>query len=115
MTDAPELVERVRTALDGRTVREVRMFGSLAFMVDERMLVAAGPAGDLLVRVDPAEGEHLARRPGAGVAVMGERSMGSGWLRVEADALASEDDLAFWLEQAWAFHGGRGDETRATT
>lgn len=48
------LADRVRDALAGKPpVREVKMFGGLSFMVDERLAVSVGSKGDLLVRADP--------------------------------------------------------------
>lgn len=98
------VIRRVRSALPpGAAVREVSMFGSRAVMLEERMLVAAGKDGSLLVRVDPARGAQLCARPGAAAAVMG-----TGWITVEPAALAAEEDLAGWLEEALAFHAGSG-------
>lgn len=103
------LAERVRAALVRRAVenvREVRMFGGLAFMVADRMVVCvSGGGGDLLVRVSPERGEALVAMTGAEQGVMGRgRSMGTGWIAVGAAALAAEDSLAFWLDEALAFH-----------
>ncbi len=98
---ARELVDRVRTLLPGRQVREVRMFGALAVMVDDAMAVAAHKDGSLLVRVDPAEDARLLDSPGASRAEMGAgRSMGVGWLRVVAEVLRDDAALAGWVEAA---------------
>ena len=95
---ARELVDRVRTLLPDRMVREVRMFGALAVMVDDAMAVAAAKDGSLLVRVDPAEDAQLLENPHASRAMMGaDRSMGEGWVRVEAEGLRSEQSLAGWV------------------
>ncbi|GAA1657897.1 TfoX/Sxy family protein [Actinoplanes couchii] len=100
----PETAERVRAALTDRQVREVKMFGGLAFMVDERMVVcvSAGNA-DLLVRVSPDDAaEHLAK-PGAARAEMGTgRSMGKGWIGVDKTALT--EDFDYWMTAALSFH-----------
>lgn len=77
------------------------MFGVLALMVDGAMAVAAHKDGSLLVRVDPAEDAQLLENPQASRAEMGPgRSMGEGWIRVEAKALRSNTALAGWLEPA---------------
>lgn len=93
------LIERLRLVLAERqAVREVRMFGSVAFMVDEKMAVAAGRGGDLLVRVAPARYEALLAR-GAEAAFMGpDRPMGQGWLSVPRQHLEDDQDLRFWVE-----------------
>ncbi len=101
-----ELADRVRSALATEpTVREVRMFGGLSFMVDEAMVVNVGSAGDLLVRVDPQRHEDYLRVEGASSAEMGAgRTMGKGWLVVDADAVAADEDLASWIRLALDFN-----------
>ncbi len=75
------------------------MFGVLALMVDGAMAVAAHRDGSLLVRVDPAEDARLLENPEASRAEMGAgRSMGEGWIRVEATALGNNAALTSWLE-----------------
>jgi hypothetical protein len=53
------LIDRISSLLPDRQLREVRMFGVLALMVDGAMAVAAHEDGSLLVRVDPAEDARL--------------------------------------------------------
>lgn len=101
--DAPgrreTLVERLRQLLATRdAVREVRMFGGLAFMIEDQMAVSAGATGDLLVRVDPLRYDELLER-GATPATMGaERPMGRGWISLPGSRLKADTELAFWLE-----------------
>lgn len=77
------------------------MFGELAVMVSDSMLVAVGRTGDMLVRVDRTRTPVLLTRPGAARAVMGPgRVMGPGWLRVDAEILAEDGELAFWIAVA---------------
>ena len=65
------------------------------------MAVAVYKDGSLLVRVDPAEDARLLESPDASRAEMGAgRSMGAGWIRVEATALRSDAALVGWLEAA---------------
>ncbi|MDQ2739220.1 MAG: TfoX/Sxy family protein [Actinomycetota bacterium] len=107
MTTAPtddrtrELLDRVRTLLPDRHLREVRMFGVYAVMVDGAMAVAAHKDGSLLVRVDPAEDAALISRAHAARAEMGNgRSMGEGWIRVDASALRTAAALNQWVQAA---------------
>jgi len=96
-----ELIDRIRLLLPDQQPREVRMFGVLALMVEDSMAVAAHKDGSLLVRVDPAEDAELLRKPDASRAEMGTgRSMGEGWIRVEARALRDDTSLVGWLEAA---------------
>ena len=93
-----QLIERVRTLLPDDHAREVRMFGVTAIMVDDAMAVAVHKDGSLLVRVDPAEDAALLNNPHASRAQMGTgRSMGEGWIRVDAKAVRGEAALAEWL------------------
>jgi hypothetical protein len=85
------LAERIRDVLrDEPGIREKRMFGGLAFLVDGNMAVAAGSDGAMMFRRDPERadpvGEHI--RPQA----MGERVM-SGWLHVDAEGVESDEQL----------------------
>ena len=96
-----ELVDRVRALLPGRPLREVRMFGVVAVMVDDAMAVGVHKDGSLLVRVDPAEDAQLLESPDASRAQMGAgRSMGEGWIRVASGALHSDSTLRHWVEAA---------------
>jgi TfoX/Sxy family transcriptional regulator of competence genes len=101
-----ELADRVRGALpQEKSVREVAMFGGLAFMVDEKMVVCVSAGGGaLLVRVSrDRDAEHL-EVPGARRAEMGARSMGEGWIAVDGDALADDRALTSWLDAALAYN-----------
>lgn len=101
-TQNEPLADRIRAELvDERSVREVTMFGGLSFMINEKMLVAVGGDGDLLVRADPARNAELLQLPGAKQAQMGAgRSMGPSWILVAHDSVAAGDDLSFWLDVA---------------
>ena len=98
MQSGGALGERIRAALaDEPSTREVPMFGALAFMLNEKMVVALDKGADLIVRVDPQLSRDLLTRPGARPPEMGKgRAMGLGWLVVGADALTDET-LSFWI------------------
>ncbi|KRE41121.1 TfoX/Sxy family protein [Knoellia sp. Soil729] len=85
------LADRIRDVLrDEPGVREKRMFGGMAFLVDGNMAVAAGSDGAMMFRRDPERpdpiGDHI--RP----QVMGERVM-SGWLHVDVEGVESDEQL----------------------
>ena len=103
-----ELAARVRSALPGeRAVREVSMFGGLSFLLEDRMVVAVGRDGSLLVRIDPRRSAELLAIPAARPAVMGaDRPMGPGWITVSADGLTTDRQLADWVAVALQHHGG---------
>ena len=74
------------------------MFGGLAFLVAGHMAVSASRLGGLLLRVDPAQTDVLVDDPRASRFVMRGREM-DGWLRIDIDARASDDELNRWVER----------------
>jgi len=99
---------------DRDQVREVKMFGGLALMVEDRMVVCvSGGGSDLLVRVAPERDPELMTKPGAHRATMGkDRSMGEGWITVDEQALESDDDLRYWIDLSLDFHARGSGRTR---
>jgi hypothetical protein len=93
-----DLADRIRGAV-GRTdgITEKRMFGGLAFLLHGNMAVAASGQGGLLLRVEPDETEALMQEPHAGPMEMRGREM-SGWLRVDAAGVATDEDLRRWVD-----------------
>ncbi len=106
MADHGSLVQRVRDTLAERpVVREVNMFGGVAFMVNEKLALSAGRDGDLLVRVDPERAEELLTAHGARPAEMGAgRTMGKGWITVGQGAVATDEALDFWIDAAATYN-----------
>lgn len=89
------------------------MFGSLAFMVNDRMVVAVGRAGDLLVRADPTRNRELVARPGATPAEMGAgRLMGPSWISVDGHAIATDEELSSWVGVALEHNHRAGGAAR---
>ena len=100
-------MERVRRALQDREPREVRMFGGISFMVEDRMVVAARKNGALLLRIDPSSAADLLAQPGAHPALMGtDRPMGDGWISIDPESLDGSG-LDTWLGHALAFHAAQ--------
>jgi len=98
-----ELASRIR-ALLGQDVdiAEQRMFGGLAFLAGGHMAVAASGQGGLMVRVDHDQTDALVAQPGVRPFEMRGRPL-DGWVRVDADAVTSEADLAGWVERGAAY------------
>ena len=99
-----ELAARIRDLAAGTPgLTEKAMFGGLAFLVNGNMAIAASGEGGVLVRVDPAESDHLVDTTAAEVAVMRGRPM-TGWLRVAPEHLGSSDyELERWVERGTAY------------
>ncbi|MCR2809512.1 MULTISPECIES: TfoX/Sxy family protein [unclassified Microbacterium] len=99
--DRRDLLNRIKQLLPAESVREVSMFGAVAVMVEDTMLVAVNKDGSLLVRIDPADDATLLQRSEATRAEMGAgRSMGIGWIRVDGAAAADEAILSLWVQHA---------------
>jgi TfoX/Sxy family transcriptional regulator of competence genes len=93
-----QLADRIRTYVEGEPgLSEMRMFGGLAFLINGNMAVGASGQGGLLLRVDPTQTKALAAEPRADPFVMRGRPM-DGWLRVEADATTTDDELHRWID-----------------
>jgi TfoX N-terminal domain len=98
-----ELAERIRALLDGEPdLTEQKMFGGLAFLIAGNMAIAASGQGGVLVRSDPAKSDTLVATTGARPMEMRGRPM-QGWLRVDADDVATERELAKWVELGAAY------------
>jgi hypothetical protein len=98
-----DLGNRLREILASEPgVVEKRMFGGLAFLVAGHMAVSASGQGGLLLRVDPAQSDALRADPRLSPFVMRGREM-AGWMRVEVDADAADDELNEWVRLGVAY------------
>jgi TfoX/Sxy family transcriptional regulator of competence genes len=98
-----ELANRVREHVQGEEgLTEKRMFGGLAFLINGNMAVSASSQGGLLLRVDPVQTDTLVSEPHAQRFVMRGREM-NGWLRIDADALETDDELEGWVSRGVAY------------
>ncbi len=97
-----ELANRIREVVQGeRGLTEKRMFGGLAFLISGNMAVSASSRGGLLLRVDPAQTESLVSEPQVRRFEMRGREM-DGWLRVDREALKTDDALRRWVSRGVA-------------
>lgn len=98
------LAERVREQLADITfAHERRMFGGLVFFINGNMLCAV--MGEwLMARVGPAAYADALRRPHTKPMDFTGRAL-TGFVYVTAAGVASDTDLAAWLERAIAFAG----------
>lgn len=97
------LAARIRDLVEGEPgLSEKKMFGGLAFLIGGNMAVAASGQGGIMVRVDPDEGDELVATTAACPMEMRGRAM-SGWLRVDAADLATDEELAAWVERGASY------------
>jgi hypothetical protein len=66
------------------------------------MAVAASGQGCLLVRVGPADSDALVKETPARLFEMRGRQM-AGWLRVDADDVQADAELAAWVERGVSY------------
>jgi TfoX/Sxy family transcriptional regulator of competence genes len=98
-----DLAVRIRSLVgSGPEVTEKTMFGGLAFLIGGNMAVAASGQGGILVRVDPAQSDELVATTPARPMEMRGREM-AGWLRVAAEDVSDDAELAGWVERGVAF------------
>jgi TfoX/Sxy family transcriptional regulator of competence genes len=91
------LAERLREHFEGQVgVTEKRMFGGIAFLVNGNMAISASGQGGLMVRVEPGRTEELIVDPQVRRVVMRGREL-DGWLRVDAQAVQTADELLRWV------------------
>ena len=97
------LAERIRELIgDDPAVREQKMFGGPAFLINGNMAVAASGQGGLMVRVSPEQSDQLVGSTSARLMEMGSRPM-RGWLRVDAAEVANADALRTWVERGTSY------------
>ena len=98
-----ELANRLREIVqDEPGVREMRMFGGLAFLVGGHMAVAASGKGGLMLRVDPSLADSLVDGVHVDRFEMHGRRMG-GWLRVDPAAIQTDEALRRWAAYGMAY------------
>ena len=98
-----DLAQRIRQAVQGEPgLSEKRMFGGLAFLVNGNMAVSASGQGGMLLRIDPARTESLVDGRQVRRFAMRGREM-DGWLRVDVEALQTDEDLRRWVDHGLAY------------
>jgi TfoX/Sxy family transcriptional regulator of competence genes len=85
-----------------RGLTEKRMFGGLAILINGNMAVSATSPGGLLLRMDPVQTDALINEPHAQRLTMRGREM-DGWVRIDADALETDDELERWIDRGVAY------------
>jgi TfoX N-terminal domain len=98
------LATRIREVIgDQPGLAEMQMFGGLAFLVYGNM--ACGVRGDnLIVRVAAEKADAALGEPGARPFDLTGRPM-PGWLMVDADGHAEDEDLRCWVDRGMAYAG----------
>lgn len=99
MAYSEELANRLREALAHLPdVKERKMFGGLAFMVDDKMCIAAGADG-IMCRIDPAIHEKAITRKGCRTVMMRGRVY-KGYVDISKKGIRSKKDFDYWIGHA---------------
>lgn len=102
MAYSKRLAERIRKTLATLPVEEKKMFGSLAFIVNGKMCLTAGP-DMIMCRIDPELHEQEVKRDGCHTVIMGDREY-KGYIHVEEENLKREKEFAHWVDLALEFN-----------
>lgn len=105
MAYSEDLANRVRKYLATHTdleITEKKMFGGLAFLVDEKMCVNIGK-DMLMCRFDPEQTEEIAEKIGFLPCIMRGKEL-NGYCYVEEIGYKSPKDFAFWLDLCLNFN-----------
>lgn len=93
------LAERVRKALEHIAyVTEKKMFGGLAFMVNDKICVTVGK-DRIMCRIDVSEYNELIKREGTQKVTMKNREY-KGYIRVKEEMLSNKKEFNFWIKKA---------------
>lgn len=97
------VANRLRELLDGRNdATEKRMFGGLAFMVNDKMCICVGK-GRLLCRVDPEKSDALLKEEGVTRMIMRGKPL-RGYLEVPYTNVTTKPRLQKWLQRCLDFN-----------
>ena len=93
-----QLADRVRDLLVAREgVTEKKMFGGIAFMIGGNMAVGVSGQGGLMLRLEPEEIDKALAEPHVRPFEM-KGKPAKGWLRVDAEGVESDEELAGWVD-----------------
>jgi TfoX/Sxy family transcriptional regulator of competence genes len=82
-------------------LEEKKMFGGVGFLVNGNMACGVHKK-DMIVRVGPENHKDALARPHTHIFDMTGRPM-AGWVMVEPEGCATENDLKGWIQQGLAF------------
>jgi TfoX/Sxy family transcriptional regulator of competence genes len=94
-----KLAERIRLSLSGiRNVKEKKMFGGIAFMVNEKMCLGVDK-DDVMLRCEPEQTDELLTKHGVRIFNLTGKPM-KGWLLIGPEASSGKKNLGYWINLA---------------
>ena len=98
-----KLADRIRGALaDLPEVKEKKMFGGLAFMVNDKMCITVGK-DRIMCRIDPAIHGEAIRKKGVVTVKMKGREY-KGYVHVNEDVIKTKREFDYWIRLALDFN-----------
>lgn len=92
-----KLAEKIRLSFAGvRNVKERKMFGGIAFMVNDKMCVGADK-GDMMLRCEPEMTDELLSKKGVRQFDLTGKPM-KGWLLIAPEGTSSKKDFDYWIK-----------------
>ena len=98
------LAERISNSLKQKNIifEEKKMFGGIAFMVDEKMCLGVNK-DKLMARIDPDFYEEALTITGAEKMALTGRPM-KGFLFIDSHGIDMEKDLEFWVDKCLEYN-----------
>jgi TfoX/Sxy family transcriptional regulator of competence genes len=94
-----KIAGRIREALkDVKNLTEKKMFGGIAFMVNDKMCVGVDKDA-MMLRCEPEMTEELLTKKGARPFDLTGKPM-KGWLLIDEEGTKSKKDFDFWINTA---------------
>ncbi len=91
-----KITNRVRAALAHITnVEEKKMFGGIAFMVDEKLCITVGD-DEIMCRIDPAMNDMVLTKKGCRQVIMKGHEY-KGYVYVNEEAMKTQKDFNYWI------------------
>lgn len=102
MTYSKPLASRIRKAIGHLPIEEKKMFGSLAFLINGKMCLTAGPSR-MMCRIDPKLHNQEVNRNGCSTVSMGGRNY-KGYIHIQEKYLKNEDYFNHWINLSLNFN-----------
>ncbi len=103
MAYSEKIAAKIREALSHLPkVEEKKMFGGLAFMVDNKMCITVG-VDRIMCRIDPDLHEEALKRKGCSKVIMGGREY-KGYIYVNEKSIKTKNDFEYWIKLSLDFN-----------
>lgn len=101
----PALAARIRSLVPPEAV-EKKLFGGLGFSIGGHLATSAYKDGGLMIRCAKEDWAGFLTEPGARPMLRKDKPI-SGWVRIAADAVVGDAELAHWVGRGVDFAAGQ--------